>query len=134
VESKEDKSIDLKKWFRAEFINRIDEIISFRSLNEENVRKILKPMLEEIFQNIQESHKVKLKIEEDAEQFIAQTGYSSEYGVRELRRTVERVIQIPLGNLVLGGELRKHKSWLIKCSNGGISIIPLNQKNSREQS
>ena len=46
-------------------------------------------------------------------------------GVRELRRTVESLIQIPLNNLILSGELSKHPSWQVVCSDKGLSIVPI---------
>ena len=116
---------EVKKYFRTEFVNRINQIVIFGSLSEEHVRQILKPMLDEICDNVQTKHKVTLKIGEEVEQFVAQAGYSPEYGARELRRAVEQLIQIPLSNLILRGELVKCTSWQIVCGSGGLSIIPL---------
>jgi ATP-dependent Clp protease ATP-binding subunit ClpC len=127
VESKTAALHEVKKYFRAEFVNRIDEIITFQSLNEKDVMEILKPMLEEICQTIQKNHKVMLRIGEEVEQFIARTGYSSQYGARELRRTVERLIQIPLSSLILSGELIKHACWQVIYSSDGLSIIPIGE-------
>ena len=62
---------------------------------------------------------------EGVEGYVAQAGYDPEYGVRELRRTVERFIQIPLSNLILSGELSKHPSWQVVCSDKGLSIVPI---------
>jgi ATP-dependent Clp protease ATP-binding subunit ClpA len=115
---------ELKKYFHAEFVNRIDEIITFQSLNGVDVRKILKPMLEEICENIQKQHKVILRVGEEVEKFVAQAGYSPQYGARELRRTVERLIQIPLSGLILSGQLRRHGCWQVIHSSDGLSIIP----------
>ena len=115
---------EVKKYFRTEFINRINEIVIFGSLNEEHVKQILRPMLAEICDNIQTKHNVMLRIGEEVERFVAQTGYSPEYGARELRRTVEQLIQIPLSNLILSGEFEKYKNWQVVCGNGGLSIIP----------
>ena len=115
----------VKKYFRAEFVNRINEIIIFNSLNEEHIRQILRPMVAEIRDNIQAKHNVALKIGEEVEQFVAQAGYSPEFGARELRRVVERLIQIPLSNLILNGKFKQHKSWQVVCSSDGLSIIPL---------
>jgi ATP-dependent Clp protease ATP-binding subunit ClpC len=115
---------EVKKYFRTEFVNRIDEIVAFQSLNEEDVRKILKPMLDEICANIQKNHNVMLKIGEEVERFVAQRAYSPQYGVRELRRTVERFIQIPLSSLILSGELKKHDRWQLVCGDEGLSITP----------
>ncbi len=127
VESKEAALDEVRKYFRAEFLNRIDEIIVFRSLNEEDVKKILKPMVDEICENIQKNHNVVLRIGEEVERSVAQVGYSQQYGVRELRRTVERLIQIPLSNLILSGELKQHARWQVICGSDGLSIIPIGE-------
>ena len=127
VESKAAALVEVKKYFRAEFVNRIDEIVAFQSLNEEDVRKILKPMLEEICENIQRHHKVMLKIGDEVDRFVAQAGYSQQYGVRELRRTVERLIEIPLSSLILSGELQRHTCWQVIYSGDGLLIIPIEE-------
>jgi ATP-dependent Clp protease ATP-binding subunit ClpC len=110
--------------FRAEFINRIDEQISFRSLDESDVRKILKPILAEISQNLQEHYQAGLNIDDEAEKFLARAGYSPKYGARELRRTVERLVQVPLSKLILSGEIHKHKAWRVVCNGEDLSIVP----------
>jgi ATP-dependent Clp protease ATP-binding subunit ClpC len=116
---------EVKKYFRTEFVNRINEVVIFGSLNEEHVKQILRPMLAEICDNVRTKHNIILKIGEEVEQFVAQTGYSPEYGVRELRRAVERLIQIPLSNLILSGEFENCTSWQVVCGSEGLSIIPL---------
>ena len=123
-ESKTDVLHEVKKYFRAEFVNRIDEIIAFQSLNEGDIIEILKPMLDEICQSIQMNHKVMLSIEEGVKRFLVRAGYSPQYGARELRRTVERLIQIPLSSLILSGRLKKHACWQVIYSSDGLSIIP----------
>jgi ATP-dependent Clp protease ATP-binding subunit ClpA len=65
-----------------------------------------------------------LEYTEEAEKCIAQKGYSLEYGVRELRRTVEKLVQIPLSNLMLSGKLKEHKEWQVVCINDEISLVP----------
>jgi len=104
--AKEDKETEeallkgVKQFFRPELINRIDEQIVFRPLSEDNVREILKTILNEISGDITERYNVTLECTEEAEKCIAHKGYSPEYGVRELRRTVEKLVQIPLSNLI----------------------------------
>ncbi len=115
---------ELSLQFREEFLNRIDEIIIFRTLDSEAVRKILKPMINKISENLQEKYGVLLQISKEAEELIIQKGYSSQYGVRELKRTLDRLMQIPLSKLILSGELRKHKSWHVECEGNTISILP----------
>lgn len=116
---------EVKKYFRSEFLNRINEMVPFQSLNEEHVKQILRSMVDEICDNVQKRYNVMVRVGEEVEQFVAQTGYSPEYGARELRRIVERLIQIPLSNLILSGEFEKHASWQVVCASGGLSIIPL---------
>ena len=112
------------KLFRAEFINRIDEQILFRSLDESDIRKILKPMLEDVSESLQKQYRLTLEIKEDAEKFLARAGYSPKYGARELRRTVERLIQVPLSQLILSGEIKKHKAWQVILSGEDLAIVP----------
>jgi len=122
----------LRRVMRPEFINRIDELLIFKTLSENDVKKILKPMLNEICENLQEQHQVTLRIGEEVERFLVKAGYSPNYGVRELRRTVERLIQIPLSRVILSGDLEKHTNWQIKCSDDEISIIPIGKARARK--
>jgi ATP-dependent Clp protease ATP-binding subunit ClpC len=115
----------IKGRFRIEFINRIDEQIVFRSLSKGDIIKILKPILDEICSSLKKKYKVTLKFSEEVQDFIAETGYSTQYGARELNRTVERLIQVPLSNLVLSGELKKHDFWQVVCSGRAVSILPI---------
>jgi len=102
---------EVAKHFRPELINRVNEQIVFKSLDQDNVRKILKPMLEEIQQSLQKQYQVTLQIDPQAENFIAQSGYNPQYGARELRRTVEKLVQMPLSELILAGKLEKGSAW-----------------------
>lgn len=115
---------ELSLRFRKEFLNRIDEIIIFRTLGKEDVRKILEPMINKISESLQEKYGVLLDVSKEAEELIIQNGYSSQYGVRELKRTLDRLIQIPLSKLILSGQLRKNKSWQVECEGDTISILP----------
>jgi ATP-dependent Clp protease ATP-binding subunit ClpC len=114
----------VKQFFRPELINRIDEQIVFRPLSEDNVREILKTILNEISDDLKNRYNVTLEYTVEAENFLTQKGYSPEYGVRELRRTVEKLVQIPLSSLILSGKLKEHKEWRVVFSNDEISLIP----------
>ncbi|MBI2458893.1 MAG: hypothetical protein HYV46_22525, partial [candidate division NC10 bacterium] len=71
----------------------------------------------------QKQHNVTLTVTEEAERFLAHAGYSPAYGVRELRRTVERLLQVPLSQLILRGEGRAHTQWQVVRAGEGLSII-----------
>jgi ATP-dependent Clp protease ATP-binding subunit ClpC len=119
---------EISKKFRSEFINRIDEQIVFHSLTEGDVRKILKQMLEEICKNLYEQYQVNLHVAEQAEIVLTTKGYSSQFGVRELRRTVERLVQVPLSKLILGGSFTKQKKWQLICEGTELAIVALEQE------
>jgi ATP-dependent Clp protease ATP-binding subunit ClpC len=121
----------LKRIMRPEFVNRIDEVIEFQALGEKEVKRILKPMLNEICLNLQKQHNITLQVEEEAESYLARAGYNSDFGVRALQRTVERLIQIPLSRLILSGELKKHSHWQIIYHNQGIAITPIGKENGK---
>ena len=116
---------ELKKHFRPEFINRIDEIVIFDELNEESVKHILQIMLGDISDSLFSQHRVRLGFDNQAINTILKAGYNSEFGVRELRRTVERLIEVPLSRLILSEEIRKHSQWQVVCTEEGLSIIPI---------
>lgn len=88
-------------------LNRIDDQIVFKSLGEDSVRKILIPMIAEISADLKTRYNVSLRFSEEAELFLVQKGYSPEYGARELRRTVEKYVQMPVSNLILSGKLKE---------------------------
>jgi ATP-dependent Clp protease ATP-binding subunit ClpA len=116
------------KYFRTELLNRIDDQIIFQPLSEDSVRKILIPMIGEISADLKKRYNVSLRFSEEAELFLAGKGYSPEYGVRELRRTVEKYVQMPISNLILIGKFREHNSWLVDLGNEGISFHPVLQR------
>ncbi|MCX6843833.1 MAG: hypothetical protein NTX53_16330, partial [candidate division WOR-3 bacterium] len=119
---------DIKARFRAEFINRVDEQIVFRALSKEDARRILRPMLDAISEELRKRHNVTLHVSEEAEQALAQAGYSPEYGVRELQRTVERLVQAPLSGLILSGTLKEHDTWQVVRDEEGLVVVPLIRK------
>jgi ATP-dependent Clp protease ATP-binding subunit ClpC len=71
-------------------------------------------------------------VDDDAEAFIAQTGYSSEYGVRELRRTVERLVQAPLGEVMMDGRLSGPSRWRLACRGDGLALVPVDAGKAAE--
>jgi len=96
-------------------------------LGQADVQKILSPMLEEIQQSLQEQYQVTLQIDEQAKILLAQTGYSPQYGVRELRRVVEKLVQIPLSELILAGKLIKGSEWqLVRQGEDLVFRVPQN--------
>jgi ATP-dependent Clp protease ATP-binding subunit ClpC len=101
----------LEKRFRREFINRLDEVIVFRALGEAEIGRILDLILDEVVRGIQEQCGCTLRVGAEARRLLARAGYSPEYGARELRRSVERLLQVPLSELVVSGSIKEHGAW-----------------------
>ena len=122
----------LDQFMRPEFLNRIDELIMFKSLSKHDVKRIFKLILDEIFANCIKQNNITLQIEGEAEEFLAEAGWSPEYGARELHRTVQRFIEIPLSRLILSGELNKYSHWQITRTREGILIIPISKEKGND--
>ena len=101
---------EVKKIFRPEFINRVDEMIVFHELEREDIRRIAALMLRDVAKRL-ESQGIALEIGEDAVELLAAEGYDSIYGARPLRRAIQRMVEdalsdeILLGNIRLGGKV-----------------------------
>jgi len=101
-------------------------------LDERAIRAILGPMLEEVRASLKEQYGVALEFDKAAVDFIAREGFSPTLGARELRRTVERLVQTPLSALALSGKLKEHSSWQAVCGTSGLSFTP-RAVNSRDR-
>jgi ATP-dependent Clp protease ATP-binding subunit ClpC len=103
---KEKVMAEVKKTFRPEFINRLDEIIVFHELSEEQLRVIVDLMAKDVQQRLAE-RKLELEITDAAKSWLAKVGYDPVYGARPLRRAVERYVENPMSTKVLKGEFKE---------------------------
>ena len=96
----------------------------FRPLGKADVKAILRPMLEEIGHSLEAKYQKPLQVTDGAVGLIASQGYSEEYGVRHLRRTVQTLVEAPLSRLILSGELKDWQEVQMAVSNGMIVLQP----------
>jgi len=96
---------ELKKSFRPEFINRIDEIIVFHELTMEELKQIVDLMLERVREQLA-AQQLDLALTDDAKEFLGTEGYDPELGARPLRRAIQRLLEDPLSERVLLGEFK----------------------------
>lgn len=94
----------LKKTFRPEFVNRIDEIIIFEPLSEENVVEIVKLQMQDVQQRLNEQGGLTILLTEDAQRWLAQQGFDKDFGARPLKRALQRFVESPLSVKLLKGE------------------------------
>ena len=102
---KENIMAELKKQFRPEFLNRIDDIIVFHSLNKEDVSKIVKLMCKTLIERLEEMT-IKLEMDEEAINLIAKSGFDLEYGARPLKRSIQKELENELSELILQGSIK----------------------------
>jgi ATP-dependent Clp protease ATP-binding subunit ClpC len=97
---------EIQKAFRPEFLNRLDDIIVFHELTEEQLRKIVDLMVKDLEGRLAE-RKIGLELSEKAKSWLSKEGYDPVYGARPLRRVIERYVENPLSSKLLRGELKE---------------------------
>ena len=130
-QAEEEKSIlrkALKGKFSPEFLNRIDEIVVFNRLTEDNVMEILTKECKELALNLIEVGNYIFKISKGAKEIILTQGYDPKYGARPLRRTIERLIENKVSELILKGELKEGGTINVKSAKGKLIIDVTNIK------
>ena len=130
-QAEEEKSIlrkALKGKFSPEFLNRIDEIVVFNRLTEDNVMEILTKECKELALNLIEVGNYIFKISKGAKTIILNQGYDPKFGARPLRRTVERLIENKVSELILKGELKEGGTINVKSTKGELIIDITNIK------
>ena len=103
---KENVLDELKKTFRPEFLNRIDEIIVFHSLNKEQTRQIVSLMVKNLQKRL-EKMEIKIEMDDKAKDLLAKEGFNPVYGARPLQREIRRKVEDRLSEELLKGSIKK---------------------------
>lgn len=112
---------ELKKSYRPEFINRIDEKVVFHSLTSEDMQEVVKIMVKPLIVSLAEKG-IKLKFQPSALKLLAQEGYDPEMGARPLRRTLQTQVEDHLSELLLAGELQMGQSLKVGVKAGQLEF------------
>ncbi|MDD2392986.1 MAG: ATP-dependent Clp protease ATP-binding subunit [Eubacteriales bacterium] len=94
----------LKEIFRPEFLNRVDEIVVFNELSKDDLRRICDLMLKDVFATLAEKG-IRLVVSDEVKDHITEKGYDSKFGARPLRKTIRKLLEDPLTDLLLKGSL-----------------------------
>jgi len=107
-EAADHKRIDdaLKKTFRPEFINRIDEIIIFEPLSQEDVVEIVNLQMHDVQARLAEQGELTIELTDEAKRWLAEQGYDEDFGARPLKRAIQRFVESPLSVRLLKGEFK----------------------------
>ena len=120
-ELKDDLMEVLRQSFRPEFINRIDEIIVFQSLSDEQLLEITKLLLDRLARRLH-AQRIEGEFSDDAVGFLAQEGYDPEFGARPLRRTIQRLVENELSRMVLSGAVEPGDKVVVDLADGNLDF------------
>ena len=116
---------ELRRHFRPEFLNRVDEIIVFHALSEEHLKRIVEIQLDRLRARLADRH-IQLELTDAARRFLVNTGYDPNYGARPLKRAIQREVETPLARMVLKGELRDYQTVEVDYDDqrGALRFVP----------
>jgi ATP-dependent Clp protease ATP-binding subunit ClpC len=102
---KEQLKVEIDKYFRPEFLNRVDDVIVFRPLTREDLRRIIDIELSKVRKRLEDVG-LMLELTNEAKDFLIDKGYNPDFGARPLRRAVENFVEDPLSEELLKGEFK----------------------------
>jgi ATP-dependent Clp protease ATP-binding subunit ClpC len=106
---------ELKRTFRPEFLNRVDDIIIFQPLTEEQLKKIVDLLILEVEKRLADRN-IKLELYDEAKAWLLKEGYEPAYGARPLRRAIQRYVENPLSSRILQGEIKDGETAVVGVS------------------
>ena len=111
----------LKQTFRPEFLNRIDEVVIFQALTEEQIKQIVDLMMKDVKKRLAE-RKITAELTEEAKSQLAKEGFDPAFGARPLRRTLQRQVENPLSTKILKGEFKEGDRIMVDVSPEGFTF------------
>ena len=115
---------ELKKTFRPEFLNRLDEIIVFKKLDKESIKKIVRLMLNEFEKRTSEKN-INVTVSDDVVDYICKVGYDDNYGARPLKRAIQSNIEDSFAEALLDGKIKENDNVIISMKDGKIDIYKI---------
>merc|ERR1711988_481086 len=114
---------ELKQYFRPEFLNRLDDIVVFRQLTKAEVKQIADIMLKDVTERALEKD-IKLEITERFKDRLVDEGFNPSFGARPLRRAIIRLVEDPIAERILAGDVKEGDSVILDVnSDGDITVL-----------
>jgi len=130
------KLIDaMKKTFKPEFLNRLDDIVVFRNLQKQELLKIIDFEMDKVFARLEERG-IKVTLSKKAKELLLEKGYDPHYGARPIRRAIEQNIEDPMSEEILRGKIPEGSKVLLGCAKGKITFKvtkPEQQANKKDK-
>ncbi len=112
---------DLKRSFRPEFLNRVDEVIVFRALTKEDLHQIVDLQVKYLAERVLEAG-LSIELTDAARDWLADKGYNPEFGARPLKRVIQRHVETPLSHHLLAGEFREGDTIVVDVADGELTF------------
>jgi ATP-dependent Clp protease ATP-binding subunit ClpC len=124
---------ELKKTFRPEFLNRVDEVIVFHKLSRDDIKQIVDLMINRVGRQMQE-REVAIRLSEPAKELLAEKGYEPSLGARPLRRAIQQYVEDLLADEVLSGAVPSGSTVLVdrKADNTFLKLLPKERKSRKD--
>ena len=119
---------EVRRLFKPEFLNRIDEIMVFHPLNKSHIKKIVNIMLKKLEKRCREQLEIELKITESVREFLTESGFDSKYGARPLRRAIQTKLEDPMANALLEGRIKRGETVRIQLRQKEICFTPVSEE------
>ena len=113
---------EVKRIFKPEFLNRIDETIVFRTLNKDDMKKIVTLLVKELEKRCEEQLGIKLTVKDSAKALIVDKSYDKKYGARPLKRKIQEEIEDRVSEAIIAGKLTTGNEAVISTKNKEISL------------
>lgn len=113
---------EVRRIFKPEFINRIDEIIVFHMLNKEQIGKIVDIMINTVNKRTLEQMKISIELDDEAKRYIVDKGYDEKYGARPLRRTIQNELEDNIAEKILEGKIKEGNKVKVTVKDGKLDF------------
>ena len=120
---KEKTIVEAKSFFKPELLNRIDSVVVFKPLRKEDLKKVVELESDQLLMRLKENKDIELVLDESAKEFVAEKGFSTEYGARPIRRAVETYVEDPIAEELLREHIKSKDKVTASCVDGKIVFV-----------
>jgi len=122
---------EIEKHFRPEFLNRVDDVIVFKSLNKEDLKSVIEMEVVHLLRRLRDQH-LDLVLSEEAKDFIIEKGFNPDFGARPIKRAIERLIEDPLSEAILRDEFKGKKKIDVSVKDGALAFVAVEDGSENE--
>ncbi len=123
---------EVRRLFKPEFLNRIDEIMVFHTLNKQHIRKIVSLLLKNLESRCQEQMDIRLKITDSVKDYLSEAGFDNKYGARPLRRAIQTKLEDSLANEILEGKIKRGDTVKVQLHQKKLKFVAVSPEKKED--